>query len=293
MKPKTLLLVILISTVFLHSVYGAGETKTEGVVQPEIKSSKKGMFTLFTESFSSIIVSELGDKTFFIAAIMAMRYNRIAVVSGALLALFLMTGISTAFGTLVPILLPPHITHIAITILFFFFGVKLLYDAYNHTEEESSERSEVEIELNEVHNKLVSSQHKHQESVIEYSENDSLNKSSANTNEDIEAKSSSPTANKNAGGVASRLVFWQALTLTFLGEWGDRSQITTIALAVEGNAYIVFIGSFLGHVICTSLAVLGGKFMAKKISERSVNIAGGILFLIFGVHNLFLKASDV
>jgi len=292
MKPRTLLLLILISTVFLHSVYGADETKTEGAVQAEIKNPKKGIFTLFSESFSSIIVSELGDKTFFIAAIMAMRYNRVAVLAGALLALFLMTGISTAFGTLVPILLPPHITHIAITILFFFFGVKLLYDAYNHTEEESSERSEVEIELNEVHNKLVSSQHKHQESVIEYSENDSL-KTSANANEDIEAKASSPTTKQNAGGVASKLVFWQALTLTFLGEWGDRSQITTIALAVEGNAYIVFIGSFLGHVICTSLAVMGGKFMAKKISERSVNIAGGILFLIFGIHNLFLKATDV
>jgi putative Ca2+/H+ antiporter (TMEM165/GDT1 family) len=292
MQKKTLLLLLLISTVFLNSVYGAEEPAADGDAQAAVKSPKKGMFTLFTESFSSIVVSELGDKTFFIAAIMAMRYNRMAVLAGALLALFLMTGISTAFGTLVPILLPPHITHIAITVLFFFFGVKLLYDAYNHTEEESSERSEVEIELNEVHNKLVSSQHKHHEPVIQYSENTSLNNTSANS-DDIEAKSSTPVAqdtHKNAGGVASKLVFWQALTLTFLGEWGDRSQITTIALAVEGNAYVVFVGSFLGHVLCTSLAVLGGKFLAKKISEKTVSIAGGVLFLLFGIHNLFLKA---
>jgi len=33
--------------------------------------------------------------------------------------------------------------------------------------------------------------------------------------------------------------------MTFLGEWGDRSQITTIALAVEGGPYVVFTGSFL------------------------------------------------
>lgn len=45
--------------------------------------------------------------------------------------------------------------------------------------------------------------------------------------------------------VATKLIFWQALTLTFLGEWGDRSQITTIALAIEGNPYLVFIGAFL------------------------------------------------
>jgi len=61
---------------------------------------------------------------------MAMRYNRIAVLSGALLALFLMTGISTAFGSIVPTLLPASVTHILITVLFFFFGGKLLYDAY-------------------------------------------------------------------------------------------------------------------------------------------------------------------
>lgn len=84
----------------------------------------------------------LSFKTFFIAAIMSMRYNRIAVLLGALLALLAMTIISTAFGTIltrvilnllgtiVPVLLPAHITHIIITVLFFFFGAKLLYDVY-------------------------------------------------------------------------------------------------------------------------------------------------------------------
>lgn len=45
-------------------------------------------------SISVIIVSELGDKTFFIAAIMAMRYNRLIVLAGAMLALGLMTCLS-------------------------------------------------------------------------------------------------------------------------------------------------------------------------------------------------------
>jgi len=76
--------------------------------------------------------------------------------------------------------------------------------------------------------------------------------------------------------------------MTFLGEWGDRSQITTIALAIEGYPWLVFVGGFLGHACCTTLAVLGGKFLAKKISEKKVNICGGVLFLIFGLHNLFI-----
>lgn len=45
-------------------------------------------------SFSVIIVSELGDKTFFIAAILAMRHSRCAVFLGAAAALFLMTVLS-------------------------------------------------------------------------------------------------------------------------------------------------------------------------------------------------------
>jgi len=43
---------------------------------------------------SVIIVSELGDKTFFIAAILAMRHSRLVVFGGAIAALGLMTVLS-------------------------------------------------------------------------------------------------------------------------------------------------------------------------------------------------------
>lgn len=57
--------------------------------------------------------------------------------------------------------------------------------------------------------------------------------------------------------------------LTFLAEWGDRSQITTIALATD-ETYRVMLGSLLGHLVCTSIAVLGGKLISEKISEKWV-----------------------
>lgn len=60
-----------------------------------------------------------------------------------------------------------------------------------------------------------------------------------------------------------------AIVLTFLAEWGDRSQITTIALATE-ETFVVLVGALLGHFICTSLAVLGGKMISSKISEKYV-----------------------
>jgi len=48
----------------------------------------------FVASLSVIIVSELGDKTFFIAAILAMRHSRLLVFAGAIAALGLMTVLS-------------------------------------------------------------------------------------------------------------------------------------------------------------------------------------------------------
>lgn len=53
-----------------------------------------GFVHAFIASISVIIVSELGDKTFFIAAIMAMRHSRITVFTGAISALALMTVLS-------------------------------------------------------------------------------------------------------------------------------------------------------------------------------------------------------
>lgn len=53
-----------------------------------------GFVHAFVASLSVIVVSELGDKTFFIAAIMAMRHSRITVFAGAISALALMTVLS-------------------------------------------------------------------------------------------------------------------------------------------------------------------------------------------------------
>jgi putative Ca2+/H+ antiporter (TMEM165/GDT1 family) len=64
---------------------------------------------------------------------------------------------------------------------------------------------------------------------------------------------------------------------------GDRSQIATIALAAAKNPYGVIVGGLIGHALCTGMAVIGGRMLAAKISEKSVAIVGGILFLFFGI----------
>jgi len=76
----------------------------------------------------------------------------------------------------------------------------------------------------------------------------------------------------------------QAFTLTFLAEWGDRSQLATIALAAANTPVGVLIGGIFGHMVCTGLAVIGGRLIANYISERTVTLGGGALFIAFGLY---------
>ncbi|MEQ8998208.1 MAG: TMEM165/GDT1 family protein [Coleofasciculus sp. B1-GNL1-01] len=82
---------------------------------------------------------------------------------------------------------------------------------------------------------------------------------------------------------ANLAILLQAFTMTFLAEWGDRTQISTIALAAAHQPVGVTVGAILGHGICTAIAVIGGRLIAGRISERLVTALGGVLFLIFGV----------
>ena len=50
-----------------------------------------GFLHAFVASLSVIIVSEIGDKTFFTAAVMAMQHSRLTVFAGSISALAIMT----------------------------------------------------------------------------------------------------------------------------------------------------------------------------------------------------------
>lgn len=78
-------------------------------------------------------------------------------------------------------------------------------------------------------------------------------------------------------------ILLEAFVLVFVAEWGDRTQIATIALAAENNPIGVSIGAILGHAICAIIAVTSGRMLAGLITERQLTAAGGCLFIIFGI----------
>lgn len=227
-----------------------------------------GLLEGFIKSTSMILVSEIGDKTFFVAALMAMRYSRGTVFLGAHTALVIMTIFSAFFGWAAPNLIPRHWTHYAATALFFIFGLRSLYDGFTHEGGESAELAEVEAHL------LAEDKR----------DDDATSKSQKGNSEKKQPK----------GGQYKLFspVLLEAFTLTFLGEWGDRSQIATIGLAAQEDVVGVTLGGILGHGICTGAAVIGGKHLASSISEKTVAICGGVLFLIFGVHAVITGAGN-
>lgn len=58
------------------------------------------------QAFVMIVVSEIGDKTFLIAAIMATRHPRITVFGGAFASLVVMSVLSAALGRVILGLIP-------------------------------------------------------------------------------------------------------------------------------------------------------------------------------------------
>jgi putative Ca2+/H+ antiporter (TMEM165/GDT1 family) len=222
-----------------------------------LPSSKGGFWKGFTAGVSMIVATEIGDKTFFIAAVMSMRQKRSAVFVGTVLSSYVMTVLSSIMGVILPAMIPVKYTNLLGGFLFLYFGFKLVFDS------RKMEANRVSEELEEVEEELLHPKKDEESGQTEH-------------------------AKPLKTGFADVVI--QSFSLTFLAEWGDRSQIATIALAAAKNPYGVTLGGCIGHTLCTGLAVLGGRMLAARISEKTTSLGGGFIFLVFGIHSVFFES---
>jgi Ca2+/H+ antiporter, TMEM165/GDT1 family len=213
------------------------------------------MLEAFTAALSLITASEIGDKTFFMAVILASRYPRKPVFLGVVTALAAMTILSVWIGQVIVLLpklfsqyLPPSLSFLnqisierVAALLFFVFGIKLLYSA-----RKMSAQTDIEV-MNEAEEAIEDGERKFKQRNTTWK------------------------------------IFIESCVLTFIAEWGDRTQFATITLAASKDSIGVMLGGILGHTICALIAVIGGRAIASHISERTITIIGGILFIILAI----------
>lgn len=388
-------LLLAVVNVICSELYSANfdnigsEIMSDDPDKPKSGLANIGFIHAFVASLSVILVSELGDKTFFIAAIMAMRHPRLTVFTGAIGALAFMTILSAVFGMAATVI-PRVYTYYISAVLFALFGLKMLWEGYHMTSNEGQdELEEVQMDIRKREDELLktlgqgdggSGVNKKTDDNVNDNESisdpnviintrvDNLNDSQlqstssqsvtnhqtastsstsdnhtssqnhddsngspndviistlkprhgSNTDMDLKQlnknglkrveKEVAPTLlaeDPESGGnvvrkqkrnvawyLASR-VLMQSFTMTFLAEWGDRSQLTTVILSARENVYGVIVGGILGHSLCTGLAVLGGRMIAQKISVRTVTLVGGAVFLIFAISAFIISPDDI
>lgn len=201
-----------------------------------------GLFT----SFFMIIFSEIGDKTFLIAAILAMRHPRVVVFAGAFGSLVVMSILSAAMGHILPTLIPKQWTQVAASLLFLMFGTKMMMEGRamkggNDKIQEEMREAEEEIEGDDAEHDGTGAVTENGESIpleeIEEGGREHMNTPLRSPGKALPQVHGWSEGARNFCSFFLGPVFVQAFVLTFLGEWGDRSQIATIAL---GAAHVSF-----------------------------------------------------
>ena len=243
-------------------------------------------------SFTMIIFSEIGDKTFLVAALMAMRHPRMVVFTSAFSALITMTVLSAVLGHALPTLIPKSLTKVLAAGLFFVFGVKMLLEARGMSRDEgvSEEMKEVEMELEEKeHQQRRKSRRRSSIDPYVLESGRGIRKGRhTNAHSRLPSPPDSPISSSSRESSPSRQPSWrrigaginnlcslllspawvQTFVMTFLGEWGDRSQIATIAMAAGQDYWWVTGGALVGHAMCTAAAVIGGRAIAGRVSLK-------------------------
>jgi len=277
----------------------------------------RGILHGFSESISVILVSEIGDKTFFIAAILAMRNNKLTVFLAAVSALFLMTVLSALLGWVVTTFIPREITYYTCTAIMFAFALKMLWEAWRMGEGEMEEtQKEVEQELADLDGQAQpDSERGDADGKSEVSSGaDNLGfegQQPTSANERASSSKGQSPKGSEQGWVNSAIdrgckenswfgkkclkifkLFVNTFTLTFIAEWGDRSQLATIVLAGINDVVGVILGGCLGHAICTGGAVLAGALIARFISIRKITFLGALVFLGFAIASIFIDPNE-
>lgn len=79
----------------------------------------------------------------------------------------------------------------------------------------------------------------------------------------------------------------------FLGELGDKTQLTAITLAADAKMpLIILAGTVLGMIATGALGIVIGKKLGDKVPEFAIKLIAATVFLFFGLQKLFQTVPE-
>jgi Ca2+/H+ antiporter, TMEM165/GDT1 family len=78
--------------------------------------------------------------------------------------------------------------------------------------------------------------------------------------------------------------FFSTFITIFLAEMGDKTQLATLLLSAESQSpLIVFVGAGAALIATSLVGVLLGRYLAKVLSPRTLDIAAGALLMVVAI----------
>eukprot|EP00198_Chlamydomonas_reinhardtii_P008592 XP_001697929.1 predicted protein [Chlamydomonas reinhardtii] len=236
-------------------------------------------------AFSLISLSEIGDKTFFISAVLAARIGRALSFAGSLAALVLLTVVNVAIGTLCArcpdtllsrLQLP--VAELASIAVLGFFGLRAIKDGLKENKGDIRGGTQPHQQQPTAESPAAPSS---------FGPSPGLATGLAGAHSVVRGMNSVDMMGGRGSYRSPVAVFFEVASLIFQAEWGDRSMLATIALASSHSPVGVATGAIAGHAVATGIAVVGGAIAGKYVSERTINLISGTLFLLFAAATAF------
>jgi putative Ca2+/H+ antiporter (TMEM165/GDT1 family) len=209
----------------------------------------------FGSSLTAITLAELGDKTFFMALILAVRHSARLVFVGAFAALAAVTLLSLGIGYGLRELLPQNLVPWIAAVLFLGFGLKLLVDA-------------------------------------QALDAGAANKEEADEAE--EAVNAAEQAQKQSGPWAVIWEAFALVFVAELGDRTQFATILLATAPAQVFSFAgLLAGTLAGHALVTWLAVKAGKWIGGRVNEQLLYRLSGGLFVAFGLVSLLQALGSV
>ena len=214
----------------------------------------QAFYPSLVQSFLVIFLSEIADRTFILVLIYSLKMHWIPLILTSLLAMYFMNLLAIFAGYAVILFVPRNFLDWIGFVCFLFFGLFWVYEGMGMESKSVKEEYELEMQETEANYNLINEEG-----------NNEKNKEST----------------------------WKLCLELFgflcISEFGDKSEISTVTIAAVYNLYATLIGTMLAYFFAIAIAAFLGHYIGQYLTEKTMCIIGGLLFVGFAIQILIIK----